>query len=94
MKLRIRGGQAILLVAQGASVVVDSEPGERASQDGDGRQAFLPVVLRSSLLKVNNDPNGNTPFRDVRTDLPGTWLDDAVRALGYEARRRRQRRKP
>ncbi len=95
MKIVVKGGNAtrvLLVVSDFGDCKIEEDQGDRGSfpeYEYEG-PAISATVLNGSKLKIHTQ----APFELLSN--PGeerAFLDTVVRALGYEARRRRPRRK-
>jgi hypothetical protein len=88
MKIYIRGeiARVVLAVDQMASVYFFADEDEK---DRNTAPMIYPIITGHSKLTL---PDEAYP-QNGQVIEPGPWLDNVVRALGYEARRRRPRRR-
>jgi len=87
MRIYIRGeiARVVLAVDQMADVYFCGDEDEKA---GNTAPSIFPIIIGHSKLTLPDEryPSNGQPIE------PGPWLDDVVRTLGYEARRRRPRK--
>lgn len=87
MKIYIRGWTArvVLAVDQMADVYFFADEDEKKN---NAAPMIYPIITGYSKLTLPDEayPQNGQPIE------PGPWLDNVVRALGYEARRRRPRK--
>lgn len=86
MKLTLHGPRSRFLV------LVTDKGHIAAKPEGNIDPYVEFVVVRGSSLSIF--PNSTRKARSYEGFKPGYELDQVVRSLGYEARRRRPRRKP
>ncbi len=86
MKIMIRGNldtRVLMVVSEALCEITDWDP-----QKGPRCRIH---AMNHSLLSLPGLSSETMP-RHEPTVMPGPWLDNVVRTLGYEARRRRPRK--